>query len=394
MIGFDYTMLFQHASQAGDARERHVKYAAAIRQRYPDADITIVVRVPPAVSPSPVKLASNLTVYPVRCSRWVFVGKAMQLLRYLAKQQRFDLVTTQTPFDDGWLGIWLNRRFGLPVNVQMRSSFLDLSYWIQERPIVNRALNVLGRRVASRADTIRVVSYGERRRLEKRFPVLGAKIFVLHPFVNLRVFGRPLSKGERNHTERILKHHRLSDVPFFLYVGRLAIEKNLPTALRAFSMACRNGQETALVVVGDGPLRRPLRKFARRLQLEGRVIWLDSLPLTTLRGWYALARATLLPSFHEGFGKAILESYLMDTPVIVTPFVSAEELVQDGETGLVTQSFETPKEFTEKMMCMLESPEQAKQMGRNGNRHAQDYLLSEDDYMECLVRIWRETACA
>lgn len=392
MIGFDHTMLADGPSKPGDTRERHIGYVKALRQRFSDGRISVILRVPPSWSSQPKEVAAGLVVYPLPCRRLAFPLQALRVLSRLARTERFDVVTTQTPFDDGFVGVRMKRDFGIPLNVQMRSSFLDLSYWIRERPVIYRVFNLLGKWVAHQADTIRVLTYGEKQRLEERFPKLKGKIVCLQPRVNTQIFGQPIKDDELKHVQAVLKEQGLDRASFLLFVGRLVVQKNLLTLLRAFTVVSMKVPDSALVIAGDGPLKTKLKQVARHLGIEERVVWLGNLPLHSLRGWYAAARATVLPSLHEGFGKVIVESYLMGTPVVVTPFVSAAELVQDSETGFVTHSFTDPHELADKMIRLLFSPELAKDMGEKGRRHVQSYLLNEELYMQRLIEIWEQTA--
>lgn len=392
MIGFDHTMLAEGPAKAGDTRERHIKYGQALRSRYPDGNIDVILPVPPSWSPQQVEIGGGLIVHPVPSRRSSFAMRAIVTLHELFRQQSFDLVTTTTPFDDGFVGVWAKWKYGVPLNVQMRSSFLDLPYWISERPFLYRAFNLLGKWVAHRADTIRVVSHGEKQRLEQRFHGLSGKIAFLHPLVNTRIFDQPIGNEELRQVRVTLSGRGIDGDPFLLFVGRFVIQKNLPTLLKAFALVNERMPKSLLVMAGDGPLRVGLTRIAKRLNIENRIVWLGNLPLQSLRAWYAAAEATVLPSFHEGFGKVIVESYLMGTPVIATPFVSAHELIRDGETGFITPEFANQRWLADRALDLLSNPEQAKEMGQRGREHVRNYLKPENQYLDQLINIWRETA--
>ena len=156
MISSDWTIAVRDP-EAGDTLERHVRYARALRRRFPDARIDVVVKAPRSWSPQMREIAEALHVHPVPCARAAFAARALRVSTALAGRERLDVVTTQTPFDDGLVGVWLKRRHGVTLNVQMQSSFLDQPEWIRQRPVVYRLLNALGKWVAQRADTVRVV---------------------------------------------------------------------------------------------------------------------------------------------------------------------------------------------------------------------------------------------
>jgi glycosyltransferase involved in cell wall biosynthesis len=392
MIGFDQTMLAEGPARPGDTRERHIKYAKTLRQYYPDGQITVLLRVPPSWAHQQVEVGEGLTVYPVPCRREAFVIRGIVVLKELIRNRHFDVVTTQTPFDDGWIGIWLKRKFGIPFNVQMRSSFLDSAYWIRERPLVYRLFNPLGKRVVHQSDTVRVVSEGEKQRLEQRFHKLNGKIISLHPLINTQLFDQPVGNKDLEQVHETLRGQAVDGSPFLLFVGRLVTSKNLPTLFKAFALVKGAIPKSVLVVAGSGPLRGRLQRFAERLNIEDRIVWLGNLPLQSLQAWYAAARATAFPSFYEGFGKVVVESYLTGTPVIATPFISAQELIRGGETGFIAPEFTNHQWLANRTLDLLSDAERAKEMGRRGKKYVQNYLLPEHEYLERLVDIWRQTA--
>jgi glycosyltransferase involved in cell wall biosynthesis len=392
MIGFDQTMITEGPFVPSDTRERHIKYAKALRQDYPAGNIIVILKVPPSWSSQQTIIGEGLTVIPVPSRRSTFMLRAVITLRQLLRRQSFDVVTTQTPFDDGLIGVWLKRKFGIGLNVQMRSSFLDVPRWINEKPLVYRLFNVMGKWVAEQADTLRVVSDGEKQRLEKRFDQLKGKIVSLHPLVNTQTFDQLVTDEEAHQVEEIFSMKGWVGSPFLLFVGRLVEQKNLVTLIKAFSLVTKEMPQTVLVIAGNGPQRDKLHSVAQRLGIKNRIIWLGNLSLNSLRAWYSAACATILPSYHEGFGKVVVESYLLGTPVVAAPFVSAQELIRDGETGFIAPDFSDYQWFADRSLELLRNSRRAAEMGRDGKRHLQNYLLPERQYLETLIEIWRATA--
>ena len=91
------------------------------------------------------------------------------------------------------------------------------------------------------------------------------------------------------------------DTPVFLVVGRVAPEKNLALAVRAFQRARERAPDAKLVVVGDGPMRSKLAAAYPEIQFTG--VRLDR----ELARHYASADVLLFPSETETFGNVLLE---------------------------------------------------------------------------------------
>jgi phosphatidylinositol alpha-1,6-mannosyltransferase len=250
----------------------------------------------------------------------------------------------------------------------------------------------IGTWVTHRADTVRVVCRSEIERLERRFPRLAGRMVWLHSPTNVRTFEESARSEELMSVARDLTTRGLEGVPWVVFTGRFVAQKNLGTLLRAFHHAGARVPHAALVLAGDGPQRGELEGLARTLGVDRRVVWLGSVSPAVLRGWYGGASATVLPSFYEGLPRAALESYLMGTPVLAGPFVSARELVVEGETGFVAPTFTDAGWLGERIADLLGDPIRARAMGVRGRGHVSSYLLSEPEYLERLLGMWERTA--
>jgi len=119
--------------------------------------------------------------------------------------------------------------------------------------------------------------------------------------------------------------------PVILGVGRLAGLKDFPTLLRAFARL-RQDRPARLLILGDGPHRRRLRRLARRL---GVAADLD------LSGWaanpyayYAHADLFVLSSRAEGLPNALLEAMACGCRVVSTDCPSGpSEVLAEGRYG-------------------------------------------------------------
>ncbi|MGI6419438.1 MAG: glycosyltransferase family 4 protein [Thermoguttaceae bacterium] len=122
-----------------------------------------------------------------------------------------------------------------------------------------------------------------------------------------------------------------------LAAGRLTAEKGFDRLLRAFAQAASRHPEWDLVILGEGPERRPLELLAEQLQLAGRVAmpgWCDDVAA-------AMARCDLfvLSSLYEGFPNALAEAMAAGMPVVSYDCQSGPaEIIRDGYDGLLVRS--------------------------------------------------------
>lgn len=92
--------------------------------------------------------------------------------------------------------------------------------------------------------------------------------------------------------------------------------------------------ETRGVIVGDGPQRGALEAQARTLGLEGRVRFTGN--QADVAPWMRAFDVFCLPSYaNEGVPQALMQAMACGLPVVTTPVGSIEEIVSEGETGLI-----------------------------------------------------------
>ena len=121
---------------------------------------------------------------------------------------------------------------------------------------------------------------------------------------------------------------------YFLYVGRLAPEKNVRALIEAWLAYRNTGGTWPLVIAGDGPETPSLRQlaetspFASEIHFAGHRSSNDLLPL------YAFAACFILPSTREPWGLVVNEAMAAGLPVIVSKRCGcAEDLVEDAANG-------------------------------------------------------------
>lgn len=121
--------------------------------------------------------------------------------------------------------------------------------------------------------------------------------------------------------------------PRLLSVGRIVYQKGLDLGLRA--LAQLKDLDWHWSIAGDGPQMDPLKSLAQELGIAERVTFLGWQSKADLTQAYHRANLFLFPSRHEGMPNAVLEAMASGLPVIATRIAGNEELVLDGETGVL-----------------------------------------------------------
>ncbi|MGH9477348.1 MAG: glycosyltransferase family 4 protein [Terriglobales bacterium] len=119
------------------------------------------------------------------------------------------------------------------------------------------------------------------------------------------------------------------EAPGLVCVSALTEEKGVGDALLALARL----PALWLLLAGTGPQLGGLRRLARELGCENRVVWGGG--EFTPAEWVAAGDVLLMPSREEGLGSAALVAMAMERPVVATRTGGIPELVEDGVSGLL-----------------------------------------------------------
>lgn len=124
------------------------------------------------------------------------------------------------------------------------------------------------------------------------------------------------------------------DLPDGFLIGtaaRLVPQKNLTTLIKAACDVITVHADVHLVIVGDGPQRRSLEKFALECDIEDHVHFLGYLPKRTdVHSVMKNLDVYAFPSHYEGFGVAVTEAMAATCPVVVNDIPVLHEIVGDA----------------------------------------------------------------
>jgi glycosyltransferase involved in cell wall biosynthesis len=175
------------------------------------------------------------------------------------------------------------------------------------------------------------------------------------------LIGEGVDAEFKSEPEKFCRRKNLDGIPFILYAGRKAREKNTPLLISYFSLYKRREKSNLkLLLMGTGEADIP-EEFAEDI--------IDLGFLSREEKYDAYGAATLLcqPSLNESFSLAIMESWLSGTAVLVHGDCEVtKEHVLKSNGGLYLTNY---PEFEESLEYLLEHPEVREKMARNGRKY-------------------------
>lgn len=159
-----------------------------------------------------------------------------------------------------------------------------------------------------------------------------------------------------------------------LFLGRLDWKKGIERLISAIASL----KETRLIIAGNDEVgyTPKLRAQCEKLGLTARVDFVG--PAVGAEKWRLYRRATVfvLPSYSENLANTVLEAMAMECPVVITPEVGLAEMVERHETGVVSSG--DPATLANAIRGVLEDPEKAVAMGRNGRTLVEERYSWDD----------------
>lgn len=217
--------------------------------------------------------------------------------------------------------------------------------------------------------------------LERRLPLSAvlarqADLVLTHAHANLpalAALGLP--------ADRVAVAYRGIDIPpdpptpektrgLMVVAERLVPQKRTADALRLFAQVVRRLPEARLMVFGGGPEAGRLQALAGELGIAERVVFTGHVPQQEV--FRALETAevalTLSQSPSERLPNALKEAMLRRCLCLATRSPGIEELICDGETGLIVEGSD-PADTARRLTDLLSAPERVACIGRQAQAH-------------------------
>lgn len=155
---------------------------------------------------------------------------------------------------------------------------------------------------------------------------------------------------------------RVDKIFTFIYIGRLVHDKGINELVEAFKKLNQEIPDTRLLLIGRyEPNLDPLDpKTVEEIERNPSIMAPGE--TSDVRPWLLASDAFILSSYREGFPNVVIEAGAMGKPSIVTDINGANEIIIDGENGVIVPS-KNVIALEEAMKFFVTHPERVKEMG-------------------------------
>ncbi len=303
--------------------------------------------------------------------RWKFDPVAMWRLRRLIRAEQPDIVHTWLFAANAYGRLMVGRRRKPRPRLIVSERCVDVwkagwQLWLDHK-LIERTDRLIGNSVAV-ADFYKSIGYPA-----ERVTVIPNGIDVPEP----TPFDRDVLLAE-------LEIPR--GVPVIGFVGRMAKQKRVDDLVFAMALVAILHPEAHLLLVGDGPERDKLMKFARDINIDSHTRFTghraDAAKLLRIMDLFWIA------SDFEGQSNSMMEAMAAGLPVIATDIPPNRELVVDGETGFLVRVGDRAgfQQFADRILA---DAELARRLGDAGRERMRQHF-SIDKMVETHARLYRE----
>jgi glycosyltransferase involved in cell wall biosynthesis len=314
--------------------------------------------------------------------------EALASLRKIIREYKPDVVHTHAS-KAGVLGRRAAYKEGVPVIVHTFHGHVFHSYFGKLKTLLYKTIE---RRMAKKSDAIIAISEIQKDELVNQHKIVAENKVEVIPL------GFDLSRFQENNVAKrktFRENYSLGEDTIAIgIIGRLTAIKNHQLFFEAVNNIINTLDKNIKVfVIGDGELKNELEHHCN--QIEG----LHKKEIFVFTSWIKNIDQALpgldivgLSSFNEGTPVSLIEAQSANVPVITTNVGGVKNVVNDGETGIIVDSFD-PKIYGEKLKVLVESSEIREKMSQNGWNHVQDkfhYLRLCKDVEELYLRLLKK----
>ncbi|HET8892612.1 MAG TPA: glycosyltransferase family 4 protein [Gaiellaceae bacterium] len=165
------------------------------------------------------------------------------------------------------------------------------------------------------------------------------------------------------------------------WVGRMTAVKRTDDVIRALRNLVDLDVDAHLLLVGDGPDREHLERYAHELGVVRRCLFVGY--QDDVGRFYEAIDALVLPSANEGTPVSVIEALGARRPAVATRVGGTPDVVRDGIDGFLVEAGDADA-LAERLAELANDPERREQMGAEGRarvleRYAVDRLVDDVD---------------
>ncbi len=322
-----------------------------------------------------------------------------------------DLIHTFTPMQIGLFGVYIAKRSGTPlvstcnIDIDLVKEYRMLGVFA---PVIAAGTSISSNKLMSRSNLKRLLkpSRSIDRWLERMVGVTAAFYndqcdivtvqsekmkkaidpYMKKPTVVLPV-GTDLNLVPKNPSVKSIRNRFGLPLDHTLFISscRLVKEKRVDFLIRAYAkLSVKDKEKSALVIVGEGPLGRDLKKLSHRLGLDKNVFFTGLIDHKQVFEIVSSSDIYIHASLRETQGLVLNEAAACGKPLIMIDKI-ANPVLKDRENGFFSEN--NINDFSRKMKILLNDEERRVKYGKASKKRA--IVTSQENVSKKLDNLYK-----
>jgi len=273
----------------------------------------------------------------------------------IIKKDKISMIHAHWMLPQGLVGVYLKRKYKIPLLVTIHGSDLF--------PLKNLFFKKIQKLVIKNADFVTVNSEATINELRRRFPQC-SNIKVIPMGIDINLFKK----------RKIKKPNKYLKNKLLLSVGRLSDQKGLQYLIDSMQDILKYDSKVRLLIVGEGPFEKELRKRAKNREVEKNIEFLGPLSLKDITKFHNYADIFILPSLStktgtEALGLSLLEAMSSGCAVIGTKVGGIPYIIKDNDNGVLVRQKDS-QALSRTIITLLKDKKKTNKLGKNAAKFA------------------------
>lgn len=215
----------------------------------------------------------------------------------------------------------------------------------------------------------------------KPYGIKGTNYSIIPTGIDLNKFARNKYTEEEILNKK--KELGLDNKFVYVYIGRTAKEKNIPTVIEAYAKAHKDNDKARLLIVGGGPELDNLKAEANKLEITDKVEFTGLIPFDDVPIYYHLGDVFVNASKSETQGLTYIEALASGLPNLVQWDLCIDDVIKDGYNGYI---FNNMDEFVEKLKYSFENQNINDELKINAYNSSKEY--SKEQFATKILEVY------
>lgn len=271
----------------------------------------------------------------------------------IIKDMNLDVIHVHTEFGVGIFARIAARILDIPLVYTYHTTYEDYTHYVNFfnsktlDKVAKKAVASLSKMLSNPASLLITPSHKTKTMLEGYG--IERPMHVIPTGINLERFDH---SKELDYQRQMIRHNYQIDeeATVFIFVGRIAEEKNIQLVLNAFEKLVHDHHDLYFMIVGSGPDLDTTIEWINNRGLQSRIICTNRIENTQIPGYYHSADAFVSASMTETQGLTYIEAMACGLPIFASDMSVLEDLLFEEKTGFY---FDDEESFINKVNHFL-----------------------------------------